>query len=341
LEHVELKQACISGVIALDLTTSCVASGDNQGKKGIVVTSDIARYDRHQSGEYTQGAGAVAMLVTEDPRLIEFERRVKAMFTKNENDFFRPIGKDTAVVYGHSNDCYLNAMREVMESYKKKVVAKGLIVPGEGETVTDYFDYLNFHLPYPRMAEYAAAFLFRHEWRNLPRWKSITADLGCDEPKRSNYVDINEFLKADKEFRKKFVKHHAFQKVYKEKVEPSVVLSKQIGNIYTGSLFLGFMSTLEVEYKRGVDLAGKRFGFGAYGSGLEAMVFSGKIRPANKEIVSRFNMIEELATRTEIDLDTYEKLHKRELKEPILKGPGFVLQEIMPDGYRIYDYNKG
>jgi hydroxymethylglutaryl-CoA synthase len=45
----------------------------NQTKKAIVVTTDLAKYDLNSTGEYTQGAGALAMLITANPRIIAFE----------------------------------------------------------------------------------------------------------------------------------------------------------------------------------------------------------------------------------------------------------------------------
>jgi len=42
----------------------------------------------------------------------------------------------------------------------------------EGETILDYIDFLNMHLPYSNMGKKALAYLLRHEWRKLPRWKT-------------------------------------------------------------------------------------------------------------------------------------------------------------------------
>jgi hydroxymethylglutaryl-CoA synthase len=44
----------------------------NPTKKAIVAT-DFAKYDLNSTGEYTQGAGALAMLLTANPRIIAFE----------------------------------------------------------------------------------------------------------------------------------------------------------------------------------------------------------------------------------------------------------------------------
>ena len=67
-----------------------------------------------------------------------------------------------------------------------------------------------------------------------------------------------------------------------------------IGNLYTASLYLGFRSSLEFEYQKGVDLDGKRIGFGSYGSGSSAMVFSGVVQPEYAEIVKSMNLESEI-----------------------------------------------
>jgi hydroxymethylglutaryl-CoA synthase len=72
---------------------------------------------------------------------------------------------------------------------------------------------------------------------------------------------------------------------------------------------MGFRSLLEFEYKKGVELEGKRVGFGSYGSGSSAMVFSGVIQPGYKEVVKRMNLEEEIGIRTKLSMEEYERLH--------------------------------
>ena len=104
--------------------------------------SDIAKYDIGSSGEYTQGAGAVAMLIKENPRLLTFDRKVASTIIKNEYDFYRPIGKETPLVNGnYSNLLYLIQVKKAFDSYKEKTIATGLISLKDGESITDYIDF--------------------------------------------------------------------------------------------------------------------------------------------------------------------------------------------------------
>jgi hydroxymethylglutaryl-CoA synthase len=68
---VELKQACYAGTSALQMALALVARNPEQ--QVLVICADVARYDIGSSGEPTQGCGAVAMIVSANPRLVEIE----------------------------------------------------------------------------------------------------------------------------------------------------------------------------------------------------------------------------------------------------------------------------
>ena len=87
---VDLTFACVGGVDALHNTLDWVR-GDEE-RIGIVVCSDFAKYELASSGEYTQGAGAVAMLVRHRPRLLAIADQI-GVATMSEHDFFKPQHK--------------------------------------------------------------------------------------------------------------------------------------------------------------------------------------------------------------------------------------------------------
>ncbi|NYD67248.1 hydroxymethylglutaryl-CoA synthase [Agromyces atrinae] len=104
---VEVKQACYSATAALQFATALVARSPEEAV--LVVASDVARYEIDSNAEATQGAGAVAMLVTADPAILEIEP-VSGLFTEDVMDFWRPNHRSTAVVDGKlSIDAYINA----------------------------------------------------------------------------------------------------------------------------------------------------------------------------------------------------------------------------------------
>jgi hydroxymethylglutaryl-CoA synthase len=352
---IECKFACVSGSYALYDNSNWIRAGESGGKSAIVVVSDIAKYDLGSSGEYTQGAGAIAMLVNDNPRIMEFDPKVTSTSIKNEYDFYRPFGKETPIVHGqYSNLLYMIQVKKALMSYKEKALSTGLMKLKDGETILDYIDFLNMHLPYSNMGKKALSYLIRHEWRKLPRWKKIIEKMNMEEPvpkdPRGTIESVladSEFMAKDHEFTKKFAKTEEFQDVYEQKLASSLIASQMIGNLYTASLYLGFRSCLEFEFQKGTDLEGKRVGFGSYGSGSSAMVFSGVILPTYKEIVKDMNLESEMGNRIKLSLEEYEEIHenKRGPNENLLDSKKeFVLVEVesSPEikGQRKYVYKE-
>ncbi len=329
---VEFKAACIGTTFALE-SLSYWLEAEEEGKVGVVIASDVAKYPLASAGEYTQGAGSVALLVKSNPRLLALEQ-IYGTFTRDENDFFRPMGCTTAVVNGkHSNQCYLDAMQGAFDSYASKARRQGVIVPGAGEHVTDFMDHLLFHIPYPRMVEYASAAIFRHDWRKGSRSAEIERELGRD-PVAQEYEDSQKYQEAEGDYARRFSKSQQFLQAFAAKVRDTATLSRQIGNIYTGSIYLGLASLLEMQKIH----AGQRLCFGAYGSGCSALFFSAIAQPEIGSAPFR-GLLQRLEERTQISLQDYELLHEGRKKESVLAPrEEFALVGIDHQGYRHYKY---
>ena len=139
---VELKQACYSATAALQLATAWVARKPKE--KVLVIASDIARYERQTPGEATQGCGAVAMIVSANPRLIVLDSET-GIHTEDVMDFWRPNYRSTALVDGkYSTKVYLRCVRSAWQDFQQQSDLK----------FAD-FDYFCYHLPFSRMAQKA------------------------------------------------------------------------------------------------------------------------------------------------------------------------------------------
>lgn len=331
---VEFKSACIGTTLALESISYWVGAGSDD-RMGVVIASDVAKYPLCSSGEYTQGAGSVSMLVRRNPRIAALEQ-VYGCFTRDENDFFRPLGCLTATVNGkHSNQCYLDAMQGAFASFAAQAARKGIIKPRNGECITDSIDHFLFHIPYPRMTEYASAAIFRQDWKNSNHWRDVEAEIG-PEPEAGNYADQEKYQLDLAGYARSFARSRKFQEVYNAKVRDTAALSRSIGNIYTGSIYLGLASLLELKKLR----EGERLCFGAYGSGCSALVFSALTSPEVYSVPSR-GLFERLEKRRRITLEEYELLHEGEGKESLNQpSEEFVLAEIDHQGYRHYEYVK-
>lgn len=139
---VELKQACYSATAGLQLAIGFVAR--NPEKKALVVASDIARYELGSPGEATQGCGAVAMLISANPRLVAIDPEC-GYHTEDVMDFWRPNYRSEALVDGkYSTMVYIHTLLETWKQYA------GLT----GRSLVD-FDRFCYHIPFSKMAEKA------------------------------------------------------------------------------------------------------------------------------------------------------------------------------------------
>lgn len=135
---IEMKEACFGATVGVQTAVNHVAR--HPESKVLVIATDIARYGLKTSGESTQGAGAVAMLITKDPRIAVINDDATS-YTGDIYDFWRPNYSDYAQVDGKfSNEQYLAFLDHVWTNYKER----------SGRTLED-FKAIAFHLPYSKM----------------------------------------------------------------------------------------------------------------------------------------------------------------------------------------------
>ena len=312
---VDFTFACIGGVDALQNCLDFVKL--NPAKKAIVVTTDFAKYDLNSTGEYTQGAGAVAMLITVDPRIIAFDNNW-ATSTKGVFDFFKPyrtiskeeitkspnnepwfdnleaeieIHKDQPVFDGqYSNQCYMDRTRSAYFSFKK--------LKNTTATLYNSWNSIIMHLPYSFQGR---------------RMLSEIYALDHTDKIISENIESADYQNKIKEV----AKSEEYKKFVTEKLQPAELASSLIGNLYTGSIFMGLLSTLAHFYDTKREVAGTTFGFLAYGSGSKSKVFEGTIQPEWQSALANVKLFENLKESVEIDFNTYESLHKKEQKQSI------------------------
>lgn len=127
LRAVELKQACYGATAALQLAKGHVAL--NPDKKALVIGSDIARYGLHTKGEPTQGGGACAMIVGQNPRILELEE-TSACYMEDVMDFWRPFNHTEALVNGKfSANIYVDFFKKFFRYTGKELVPNLKILP--------------------------------------------------------------------------------------------------------------------------------------------------------------------------------------------------------------------
>jgi hydroxymethylglutaryl-CoA synthase len=139
---VELKQACYSATAALQLALTFLRQYPD--KKVLLIASDIARYGLNTGGESSQGCGAVAMVLSANPRIMAFDSEY-GIVTENVMDFWRPNYADAAFVEGkYSSKLYLTMLEKTWNQYNALTQRR----------FSDH-DYYCYHMPVPRLVEKA------------------------------------------------------------------------------------------------------------------------------------------------------------------------------------------
>ena len=330
----DMTFACIGATDALLSTLDWVAADTNN--IGIVVASDIAKYELDSSGEYTQGAGAVAMLVKWNPRLLVI-RRLIGVAMESVHDFFKPRRErysETPVFDGqYSNQCYQDRMQEALADFRQKAIKLGVFAEGRYRALSERWARMIFHLPYAFHAKRIYVEEFIRERKAKGVWESDVEKNGFVEPDRSAFDDAKTFGKAWNAYLKSVSESGLYHSFVQLKLEKAQRASSECGNLYTASIFLALMSTLDSDYKEGAKLAGKRLGFVAYGSGSKAKVFEAIVQKNWVDVAQHFKVFEKLGRRKAITYAQYEALHHGLQDTPLVADSGrWGLERIGQEG---------
>ena len=352
----DMTFACIGGVDALQNTMDWISR--NPGKKAIVVTSDLSKYELNSTGEYTQGAGAIAMLISENPSIISIDNHW-GIATKSENDFFKPrrtFNKKSLIKEiiaklklniseedfenNLSNSEFWNNDSEIIEVFKDEPIFNGQFSNScyinrmqeafthfQEQKKTDFlnnWNHLIFHLPY---AFHGRRMIFNNwlEWmKNDKKFEDLTKEIGPEK---------------DPEFNKKSYKSSLYKDYVANKVSPGEKASSSIGNMYSASIFMSLLSMLNFHFENKNQIAGEKVGFIGYGSGSKAKIFQGIIQDKWADKIKTSKLFEFLKTRKEISFSMYERLHQNKEVSPLTNHSArFSHTDKEPNskGYRYY-----
>jgi hydroxymethylglutaryl-CoA synthase len=145
----QVQHACAGGTLGLLSVAGLLAAGGRQGESGLVVSTDIARYETETTAEITQGAGAAALHVARSPRLLELDLSSVGFWSMDVDDFFRPLGSTVAQVRGSfSMKCYWDGLEAAFLDHARRAGQE----PEQALRETDLFA---LHTPFRNMPESA------------------------------------------------------------------------------------------------------------------------------------------------------------------------------------------
>lgn len=350
----EIKHACLGAVYALKYALRYLALAEDD-RCAIVISADIAEYARGSSGEPTQGAGAVAMLLERDPKLLAVNLRcIGSASSYRAVDFRKPVLRnlirnqlnrhfqDLPVFNGkYSTTCYLDETLHALADMLRRLNA----------SPPEYYHGLGavfMHRPYHRMplTAFALSYLFglahesgsgRDELDAYCRSARLETGAVLAEMRSSPDVlrlvregNINEEVyPLSMALLKDFRSGHVFGELIDSKMSLGCEPMKDIGNVYCAALPAWMAAGLEEAAREGIELPGRDILAVGYGSGDAAEALPMRLVENWQGAAMRIGFMEALAPRQTLSRSQYESLHDdgeaRGLEDP---DNGFVVEAV-------------
>src|SRR4030043_412062 len=268
----EVKHACYGGTAGLVDSIDRISQNRKTTRKGLVIMTDIAKYGFGNAGEPTQGAGAVALLVEKNPRLCHIDTSLNGVFSKDVFDFWRPTGHRIPIVDGKYS---IECYLMALEGAVSEFRSNLELEQGK---LLNYLDYIIYHMPFTNMAKKAHRRLIEIEFEGK--------DLETQE--------------------------EIYNQTFSKKVAPGLMGVREVGNIYTGSVYMGLVSLLENEREK---VEGKRIGIFSYGSGCGAEFLLYNFQKDISGIIDSLHFKEQLDKRKKITFEQYTQFYSKSSEE--------------------------
>jgi len=343
----EFKHACLGGVYGMKGAIRQLAF-DGAGGQAIVVCADIAEYARGSSGEPTQGAGAVAMLLEEDPKLAIVDlpgsgsasdyrvmdfRKPMLRFCGQDRSESNQI-KDFPVFNGkYSTTCYIDETLQALNDMYRK---RDLIPIEYLRSLQTVF----MHRPYRRMPEtgWAVAYLFalsQGSSEDRAELASYCYEAGIDaerlrtemmsqpkvstlaSPERLQYEIYPLTMAALRVFRAS--RHYRVEVLDKLALGSDTMLD--LGNLYTAALPAWLAAGFEQARDENRLQAGEEILTLGYGSGDAAEVIPFYIADGWREATQAIGFGRVMDRAVDLDYEQYKLLHAGKIPDNLAYVP--------------------
>lgn len=352
----EYKHACLGGVYAMKGALRYLAL-DGKGSQAIVVCADVAEYARGSSGEPTQGAGAVAMLLEENPALATVDLANSGSASDYRvMDFRKPMlrfcGQDQGNTHQvqdfpvfngkYSTTCYID---ETLHALQNMYAKRGVSAIDHMRSLKSIF----MHRPYRRMPEtgWALAYLFALQLggdADRAELQSYCVIAGIDyaelcaemtsEPQISALASKerlhNEAYPLAMAALQVFRQSDAYQPEVLDKLSLGSSIAKDLGNLYTAALPAWFAAGFEQAHDDGLDLEGSELLTLGYGSGDAAEVIPFYAAPRWREATAKIRFAEAMDNAIDLTESQYIALHDGRAVNGLEREPRneFVVSDV-------------
>jgi hydroxymethylglutaryl-CoA synthase len=350
----EVKHACLGGIYALKNGLRYLAL-EPEDRCAIVVSADIAEYARGSSGEPTQGAGGVAMLLEKNPKMLEVDlQNIGSASSYRAVDFRKPVLRniirgalnchfqDLPVFNGkYSTTCYLDETLHALDDMLERMHKQ----PAE------YYRELAatfMHRPYHRMPEtsFAMSYLFAlgrdgSEGRRVLEEQCAAIGMDVDEllAEMNSTPDVLDLVRNGTidedvyplcvQLLREYRKSPEFAALVASKMSLGSDIMKEIGNVYCAALPAWMAAGMEEAARRGVRLSGGKVLAVGYGSGDAAEAIPMRVVEGWEAAAARIGFEAALSSPQNLTREQYESLHDSgtadDLRDP---DDGFVIEAI-------------
>jgi 3-hydroxy-3-methylglutaryl CoA synthase len=271
--------ACAGGTLAL---LNAIALIEKEViNRALVISADISSYHIGSPSEPTQGSGAVALVISKNPRIAAFSEKFGKV-SGNVDDFFRPAYDKNAKTFGHySVDTYLDFQMRAYDDLIKNI----------GDFHADFYA---FHAPFSKLPIKIMQQIIQKRWikhiNNLPRLKKGQVTSSLLEKLDYFMHDLTIlpewlYLKLkERGYSSEALENLSYKLISNVKgmLLPQLRVPSHFGNMYNASVWAQVEYILE-EYARPNDT----IYFGSYGSGATCISGLLKIQNNFKQVVGR------------------------------------------------------
>lgn len=166
VRNFEIKNACFAATCAIQMGISWLDSVAKD-KKVLVVSSDINYDHEGRSGEEVPAIGAVAVLLSHNPKVVEYEMGKNGYFTFECTDYARPTATYDIIEPQESLYAYLDCADGAYAHYKENV--------GGDIDFNSYFKRVIYHTPFGGLVKLAHGNILKQNYPGIKR-KEIKAN---------------------------------------------------------------------------------------------------------------------------------------------------------------------
>lgn len=335
LEVPEFKHACLGGVYGIKAAQRYLMS-DGRDRVAIVVCADIAEYERGSTGEQTQGAGAVALLLEPQPRLCRLRLDWAGSSSAYRGlDFRKPFARHAVADYTpqvqrqhdfpvfngkYSTYCYLDAVTEAARAMFAKMEAAPLACLEKAHTVL-------LHRPYHWMPRQAFAALYvwalTQSTSSRKALGALCAEAGVeiDAVLAEAHAQEDLFDKAQRagldthptpalnRLAKGVRDDPTFGVLQNSRLALGSETMMHLGNLYTAALPAWLAAAFEQAAGESTDLAGALWLTLGYGSGDAAEAIPLEVVEGWREAAALIALSGSLDAPVDLTQSQYESLH--------------------------------